>query len=345
MAERRRDLSARAELCDLNESDLADSWRSGLLVTHNAAFLAMIEVARKAARSEAGVLITGETGTGKELVARLIHESSGRSRGPFVRVNCAALAEGVLESELFGHEQGAFTGASKARRGRFELAQDGTLFLDEIGDISAKTQVNLLRVLQEKEIERVGGNTTIHVNARIIGATHRNLARLVREGGFREDLYYRLNVVPIQVPPLRDRPEDVGPLVRHFMKKHSGSTPLSIADGVIEQLARYGWPGNVRELENMVQRALVLSSSPELSLDDFRFNLAFESEAPAPDEAAARDEEEATPRPREEARQAAREELRKLLVLHGGNVARAARALGVARTTLVSRAKKHGLIV
>src|SRR5262249_21196043 len=196
MAERRRDLSARAELCDLNESDLADSWRSGLLVTHNDAFLAMIDVARKAARSEAGVLITGETGTGKELVARLIHESSGRSRGPFVRVNCAALAEGVLESELFGHEQSAFTGASRATRGRFELAQDGRLFLDEVGDISAKTQVSLLRVLQEKEIERVGGNTTIRVNARIIGATHRNLARLVREGRFREDLYYRLNVVP-----------------------------------------------------------------------------------------------------------------------------------------------------
>ena len=350
IAGRRRELSARADLCELHERDLAHSWREGLLVAQSASFRATLELARKAARSDAGVLITGETGTGKELVARLIHEESGRHRGPFVRVNCAALAEGVLESELFGHEQGAFTGANKTRRGRFELAQDGTLFLDEVGDVSAKMQGSLLRVLQEKELERVGGSTTIRVNARIIGATHRNLARLVREGRFREDLYYRLNVVPITVPPLRERHEDLAPLVHHFVMKHFGSASVSIADGVVEQLGRYGWPGNARELENMVQRALVLSSGSELTLDDFRFNLAFESEPPLPETTAIEEhpsgeEVEGGPSLREKARHAAREDLRKLLMLHGGNIARAARTLGVARTTLVSRAKRHGLIV
>jgi two-component system response regulator AtoC len=346
MAERRRELAARAERCEVHERDLADEGGSGGLVTQNEGFLAVLALARKCAGSDATVLITGETGTGKELLARLIHEASPRARGPFIRVNCAALSEGVLESELFGHEQGAFTGAHKSRRGRFELAQNGTLFLDEIGDISPKVQVNLLRVLQEKEIERLGGSTTIRVNARVVTATHRDLGRLARDGRFREDLFYRLNVVPIEVPPLRQRAEDIGPLVRHFIEKHATGAPVrpSVPPDVVAHLARYGWPGNVRELENLVQRALVLSAGPELTLDDFRFNLSFDAASPSADDPSGPAPAERVS-PRAEARQAEREELRKLLLLHGGNVARAARALGIARTTLVSRAEKHGLLV
>jgi DNA-binding NtrC family response regulator len=360
MAERRRELAGRAERCEIYERELALERGSGPVVTQNVAFLSVLADARKAAHSDAAVLVQGETGTGKELVARFVHEASGRAHGPFVRVNCAALAEGVLESELFGHEQGAFTGAYKARRGRFELAQDGTLFLDEIGDISPKTQVSLLRVLQEKEIERVGGSAPVRVNARIVSATHRNLPRLVHEGRFREDLYYRLNVVPITVPPLRERPEDMGPLVAHLLRKHAGGRPVpGLGEGVVEQLGRYGWPGNVRELENMVQRALVLATGPELTLDDFRFDVGVrEAVDPrsysGPLSSSARDPGHTrveAPRtnegltPREEACQNEREELRRLLVVHGGNFARAARATGVARTTLVSRAKKHGLLL
>jgi two-component system response regulator HydG len=311
------------------------------IVSEDEAFLAAIAAARRAARSDATVLITGETGTGKELVARLVHESSDRAGGPFVRVNCAALAEGLLESELFGHEVGAFTGAVKGRRGRFELAQDGTLFLDEIGDISPKTQVALLRVLQEREIERVGGACTIPVNARVLCATHQSLPRLVRAGRFREDLYYRLNVVQIEVPPLRRRPRDVTHLTRHFIRKHARtSPPPAVAEGVLEHLSRHGWPGNVRELENAVQRALVLATGPELTLEDFHLEGLFASDAPDPAPPSSRRRFA----PREEAWRAEREELRTLLVSHRGNVARAARATGVARTTLVSRASKHGLL-
>jgi transcriptional regulator with PAS, ATPase and Fis domain len=251
------------------------------LVTEDDAFQSVLAVARRAARSDATVLITGETGTGKELVAHLIHESSNRAGGPFVRVNCAALAEGVLESELFGHEQGAFTGAIRGRRGRFELAEDGTLFLDEIGDIPARTQVMLLRVLQEREIERVGGADSIAVNARIVSATHRNLPQLVRAGPFREDLYYRLNVVPIEVPPLRERPDDVERLTKHFIRKHARSSPPpSVGQEAIAHLLRHAWPGNVRELENMVQRALILAAGSELTLHDFRFDTWVEDHAP-----------------------------------------------------------------
>jgi transcriptional regulator with PAS, ATPase and Fis domain len=289
-----------------------------------------MSLARRAATSQATVLITGETGTGKEVVARAIHQASARAGGPFVRVNCGALAEGVLESELFGHEAGAFTGAQRARRGRFELAQDGTVFLDEIGDVSAKMQVSLLRVLQEREIERVGGTTPIQVNARVLAATHRDLAASVAEGSFREDLYYRLNVIPIVVPPLRERPQDVDPLVRHFIGKHSppGAAP-ALHPEVLPRLREYSWPGNVRELENLVHRALVLGSGGTLTLEDFTLSLP----APYPSDV------------RAEARDLETEQLRHVLLSHGGNVARAARALGLPRTTLLGRARRHGLLV
>ena len=216
----------------------------------------------KVAESDSSVLIYGESGTGKELVARAIHFNSPRKENPFIRVNCGALAEGVLESELFGHEQGAFTGALRRKRGRFELADRGTLFLDEIGDIPLSTQVKLLRVLQEKEFERVGGEETIRVDVRVIAATHRNLPEDVRRGRFRDDLYYRLYILPIHLPPLRERREDIPLLANHFLERlgrEMRKPNLVLADDGLEVLMAYDWPGNVRELENVLERAVVLS--------------------------------------------------------------------------------------
>lgn len=221
------------------------------------------------ASTDSTVLILGETGTGKELAARAIHKNSNRRSGPFVRVNCAALPESLLESELFGHEHGAFTGATSQRSGRFELADNGTIFLDEIGEMALSAQSRLLRVLQEHELERVGGSQTIQVDTRVIAATNRNLLDMVDDGGFREDLYYRLNVFPIQMPPLRDRLEDIPTLVRFFLKKLGGRLGRNIdkvSDEVFAQLRSYSWPGNIRELENIVERAMILTSGDTLQL-------------------------------------------------------------------------------
>jgi two-component system, NtrC family, response regulator HydG len=225
----------------------------------------------RVSRSDSTVMIYGESGTGKELVARAIHASSPRADGPFVRVNCGALTDSLLDSELFGHEKGAFTGAEKRRRGRFELADGGTLFLDEIATVAPATQVRLLRVLQERELERVGGEETVQVDVRIIAATNQPPRELLNGGGFREDLFYRLHVVPITLPPLRDRPDDIDPLARHFVEKLRDRTcsPVeTLADGVLERLRAYSWPGNVRELENVLERALVLADGPCLELSD-----------------------------------------------------------------------------
>jgi DNA-binding NtrC family response regulator len=214
------------------------------------------------APSKASVLITGESGTGKELVAAAIHEHSTRASGPFVKLHCAALAETLLESELFGHERGSFTGAVARRDGRFQQADRGTLFLDEIGEISPATQVKLLRFLQEHELERVGGNQTIKVDVRVIAATNRDLLARVKDGKFREDLYYRLNVVTIDIPPLRARPSDVALLAAHFLERYArenGKTISGFTDEALERLVRYPWPGNVRELENAVERAVVVA--------------------------------------------------------------------------------------
>lgn len=226
------------------------------------------DMVRQVASTNASVLIQGESGTGKELIARSIHYNSRRKERPLVALNCAALAEGVLESELFGHEKGAFTGAVKRKTGRFELAHHGTLFLDEIGDIPVPTQIKLLRVLQEHEFERVGGEKTIKVDARIIAATNRDLLTAVREGRFREDLYYRLNVVTVNLPPLRERREDVPALADHFLDrfaKETGRRIEGIEPAAMELLVRYDWPGNVRELENIIERAVVLEKGPEVS--------------------------------------------------------------------------------
>jgi len=218
--------------------------------------------------SRATVLIRGESGTGKELVARLIHEGSPRAKKPFVCVHCAALSESLLESELFGHEQGAFTGAVRTRRGRFELASGGTLFLDEIGDLSPTVQIKLLRVLQDMSFERVGGAETLSVDVRLVAATHRNLEEAVRENQFRQDLYYRLNVVPCFLPPLRERVEDIPWLVTHFLKKYNeeNAKNIKLAASLMDLFSQYDWPGNIRELENCIERLVVLSEHETLTL-------------------------------------------------------------------------------
>ncbi|UCG79350.1 MAG: sigma-54-dependent Fis family transcriptional regulator [Nitrospirota bacterium] len=224
----------------------------------------VINIARTVAKKNASVLITGETGTGKEMIAEFIHNNSFRSGKPFVAVNCGAFNEGVLESELFGHEKGAFTGAIASRVGRFELANGGTIFLDEIGDLTHSTQIRLLRVLQERRFERVGGNNNIVTDARIIAATNRDLRLLIEEGKFREDLYYRLNVVHISVPPLRGRKEDIPLLVSHFINKFNEREEYGIegiASGAMQLLMDYSWPGNVRELENTIESAMAMSQS------------------------------------------------------------------------------------
>jgi Nif-specific regulatory protein len=216
----------------------------------------------RVAKSETNILIRGESGTGKELIAHAIHYNSLRAKNPFIKVNCAALPESIIESELFGHEKGAFTGAISTRKGRFELADGGTLFLDEIGDITPATQIKLLRVLQEREFERVGGMTTIKTNVRVIVATNRNLEELIQQEKFREDLYYRINVFPIHVPPLRERKTDITLLADHFIKKYSQTNNKEIkriSTPAIDMLMAYHWPGNVRELENCIERAVILS--------------------------------------------------------------------------------------
>ncbi len=241
--------------------------RYGELVGESPPMEELFEWVNRVARSDSTVMIYGESGTGKELVARAIHAGSSRADGPFIRVNCGALSESLLDSELFGHEKGAFTGAERRRRGRFELAHGGTLFLDEIATIAPTTQVRLLRVLQERELERVGGEETIPVDVRIIAATNQNSESLLGENGFREDLFYRLHVVPIHVPPLRERPSDIPTLVRHFIEKlqeRTGSPVNAVSDEALEELRSYRWPGNVRELENVVERALVLADGQVL---------------------------------------------------------------------------------
>jgi len=221
------------------------------------------------APTDSTVLILGETGTGKELIARAIHKNSKRSNGPFVRVNCGALPESLLESELFGHDQGAFTGATRQRTGRFELADGGTIFLDEIGEMPLSAQSRLLRILQEHELERVGGSQTIQVDVRVLAATNRNLPEMVEAGTFREDLYYRINVFPISIPPLRERPEDIPTLVRFFLKQlgpRLGRKVDQVPDHVCALFREYSWPGNVRELENIVERAMILTPGDTLQL-------------------------------------------------------------------------------
>jgi two-component system response regulator HydG len=230
-----------------------------------------IQQARRVAKTNATVLVTGESGTGKELIARMIHTESLRMRGEFVAVNCAGLTESIIESELFGHVKGAFTGAVRAKKGKFELANGGTLFLDEIGEVPPNVQVKLLRVLQEREVEPVGGEESIPIDVRLICATHRDLEALVKSGKFREDLYYRIKVIVLRLPALRERPEDIPDLADHFRKVANERNRRSVAGftpAALERLQRYAWPGNVRELENVVEQAVVLCRGEHVDVGD-----------------------------------------------------------------------------
>jgi Nif-specific regulatory protein len=251
----------------------ADIYDFERIVGASGALQSVLGIVKKVAKSNTTVLIRGETGTGKELIAGAIHHNSLRAGRNFVKVNCAALQENLLESELFGHEKGAFTGADKQRVGRFEQADGGTLFLDEIGDMSANTQAKILRVLQEHEFERLGGTRTLRVDVRVITATNRNLPQMVSQGLFREDLYYRLNVVSLDMPPLRERKEDIQALAMFFLRRFAGELKKRI-DGISPDahklLMRYNWPGNIRELENAIERAVLLTEGPLLSSSDLR---------------------------------------------------------------------------
>ncbi|MGH7788783.1 MAG: sigma 54-interacting transcriptional regulator [Candidatus Binatia bacterium] len=251
------------------EEEVRSEHDFGDFVGENAALRAILKHVETVAPTESTVLIHGETGTGKELIARALHDLSPRKGRTFVKLNCAAIPTGLLESELFGHEKGAFTGAIKQKSGRFELAHQGTLFLDEVGDIPLELQPKLLRVLQEQEFERLGGTKTLRVNVRVVAATNRNLSEMIAEGRFRRDLYYRLNVFPIALPPLRERTDDIPTLVRHFTQgfaRRMGRRIVTIPTPVMDALVRYPWPGNVRELQNVIERAVILSQGPTLQV-------------------------------------------------------------------------------
>ena len=251
------------------EEEVRTEHHFGEIIGESPALRRVLKQVETVARTDSTVLIRGETGTGKELIARALHELSPRQGRTFVKLNCAAIPTGLLESELFGHEKGAFTGAIMQKVGRFELAHRGTLFLDEVGDIPPELQPKLLRVLQEQEFERLGGTRTIRVDVRLVAATNRDLARMVADGRFREDLYYRLNVFPLVLPPLRERPDDIPRLVRHFTQRFArrmGRRIETIPSAVMEALVRYPWPGNVRELQNVIERAVILSPGPSLQV-------------------------------------------------------------------------------
>jgi formate hydrogenlyase transcriptional activator len=294
----------------------------------------VLNLVQMVAPTDSAVLIQGETGTGKELIARSVHEESRRRSGPFVKLNCAAMPAGLLESELFGHERGAFTGALAQTTGRFQLADRGTLFLDEIGDLPLELQPKLLRVLQEQEFERLGGTRTIRVNVRVVAATNHDLEQMVMERRFRADLFYRLNVFPIVLPPLRERPEDIPLLVRHFVNKFGrrmNKEFSSIPDEVLEPLQQHDWPGNIRELQNFVERAMILCPGPDLRFRTDQLRRSVETERTAIARTLADAE-----------RDHITQVLREVDGVVGGRNGAAAR-LGLARTTLIYRMRKLGI--
>jgi len=316
--------------------ELKDRFRPGNIVGNSRGMQAVYDLTAQVCKSDTTVLIRGESGTGKELVANAIHYNSPRASKPLVKVNCAALPESVLESELFGHEKGAFTGALAMRKGRFELAEGGTLFLDEIGDFSAATQIKLLRVLQEREFERVGGVTTIKADVRVIAATNRNLEALIESGKFRQDLYYRLNVFPIHIPPLRERKADILLLADYFVEKYAKANHKAvrrISTPAIDMLMAYHWPGNVRELENCIERAVVLSNDDVIHGHHLPPTLQTA---------------EASGTTFSGTLQATLDNVERELLLDAlksarGNRAKAARALGISERLMGLRVKKHGI--
>ena len=318
------------------QHELEERFRPSNIIGNSRAMQEVFDLIAQVSRSEATVLVRGESGTGKELVAHAIHYNSLRTDRAFIKVNCAALPETVIESELFGHEKGAFTGAIQTRKGRFEQADGGTIFLDEIGDLSPTTQVKLLRVLQEKEFERVGGNNTIRTNVRIITATNRNLEELMSQGGFREDLYYRLNVFPIHIPPLRDRHSDITLLADYFVDKYGERNQKRIkriSTSAIELLMSYHWPGNVRELENCIERAVLLTSDDVIHGHQLPPTLQSA-------ESTNTDLHSTLPEAMDKLE---RELLLDALKSARGNMARAARHLGISERIMGLRIKKHDI--
>ena len=317
-----------------------------ILLGDSRAMRALRELVTQVGPSEASVLIQGETGTGKELVAWSIHQASGRASGPFVPVNCGAIPAELLESELFGHEKGAFTGAIANRQGRFELAAGGTLFLDEIGDMPLDMQVKLLRVLQERTFERVGSTQTIQANVRVVAATHQDLESLVAEKKFREDLYYRLDVFPIETPALRDRTADIGLLINHQIAQLKAGG-LSFTDKAIAQLQKHTWPGNVRELMNLVERMSILHAGKEVDVAQLPEKYRFGVESELPETTGGSRPDRSLPEEGIDLKDfLTRTEIQMIedaLDRTGGVVAKAAELLGLGRTTLVEKMKKLGI--
>jgi DNA-binding NtrC family response regulator len=316
---------------------LVSRYSTGNIVGVSAAMQEVFRVIERVANSSATVLISGESGTGKELIARALHTQSGRSAGPFVAINCGAIPSELLESELFGYEKGAFTGAHQSKKGLVEQADGGTLFLDEISELLARLQVKLLRVLQEREVQRVGGDRAIKVDVRVIAATNADLTQRIAAGEFRADLYYRLNVVSLRIPALRERADDILPLAHHFLRKHDRNEGLTGIDAVAAQLLRsYRWPGNVRELENAIERGVLLAKGSEITLADLPAELN-NGIGSGP-----------TPAPAGKSFSAAREEFERYYILeclrrHNGNVSRAAREAGLQRQNFYQKLHKYGI--
>ena len=352
----RRALEIRAMRADIVSlrRELSERYGAEGILTDNPRMMELRQTVAKVARSNATVLIQGESGTGKELVAAAVHYGSPRATGPFVKVNCAAIPEGLLESEFFGHEKGAFTGAVGRRHGRFEQAEHGTLFLDEIGEISTGLQVKLLRVLQEREFERVGGATPIKTDVRIVAATNRDLESMVRAGTFRQDLFFRLNVVSLQTIPLRDRPEDIRLLAGHFLERFAAANEAVIRGfdpAAIDCMLAYAWPGNVRELANAVERAVVMSTTSVILLEDLPESVVRgngrggnrRGGTAAAESAATFDGLEVGRRLRELVNEFETKVIRAALAYNGGNRARTAVALGISRRALLYKLQEYGL--
>ena len=312
------------------KEQIAEFPRIDEIIGESAAMQQVFELIETVAKTDTTVMIRGESGTGKELIARAIHSNSGRRYFPIVTINCGAMPEGVLESELFGHERGAFTGAQYRRKGKLELADQGTLFLDEVGNVDMKTQMDLLRVIETKQFTRVGGNEVIKVDFRTICATNKDLEKAIVEGSFREDLYYRLNVFTICVPPLRERKSDIPPLVNYFVKKYARAMakPIaSISPEAMDVLVRYNWPGNVRELENAIERAMVVGKPPTIRPDDLPFRLTEKNHIPSSGSLAAME----------------KTHILSILEQNNWNISRSAEILDIDRVTLYNKIHKYGL--
>jgi two-component system response regulator AtoC len=318
----------------------------GEMVAKSARMTELFRTIRKIAEFKTTILVGGESGTGKELVARAIHRLSPRSGGPFIAVNCGAIPATLLESELFGHRKGAFTDATRDRKGLFEEATGGTLFLDEIGELPLGLQVKLLRVLQEEEIRRLGDTADVKVDVRVVAATARDLAEEVKRGGFREDLYYRLNVLPLHLPPLRDRREDIPLLVNHFIQRMNARMGLSITGATPEAMRRlidFDWPGNVRELENTVERAMVLSDGPQIDVDSLPDRLHPPAAGPTPPTIVTPNDDDLSIK--RASRRAEEDLIRRALLRTGGNRTRAAELLEISHRALLYKIKEYGITV